>query len=87
MVRIVNISDAKASLSKLVERVLEGDEIVIGRAGKPVARLVPFEFDSTPRDLSQGIWEGQVWMADDFDELPEELIRSFEGEDPDEPTP
>lgn len=85
--RIVNISDAKASLSKLVERVLAGDEVVIGKAGVPVARLVPFESDPTPRDLSRGIWKGQVWLAEDFDELPEELRKSFAGEDPGEPTP
>lgn len=85
--RIVNISEAKASLSKLVESVLEGREVVIGKAGKPVAKLVPFERDSTPRDLTLGIWEGQVWLADDFDQLPEELMRSFAGDEPDEPAP
>ncbi len=40
--RIINIAEAKASLSKLVERVLQGEEVVIGKAGKPVAKLVPF---------------------------------------------
>lgn len=85
--RIVNISDAKASLSKLVERVLAGDEVIIGRAGKPVAKLVPYEADAVPRDLSQRIWAGQVWMSDDFDELPEELMQAFMGQDLDEPAP
>ena len=74
---ITNISEAKAQLSKLIEEVLDGKEVVIGKAGKPVAKLVPFELDTSPRDLSQGIWKGKVWMADDFDELPEELARAF----------
>lgn len=82
--RIVNISDAKATLSKLVERVLQGDEVIIGKAGKPVAKLVRFDADSAPRNLAQGIWRGKVWMAEDFDELPEGLMRSFMGEDEDE---
>lgn len=82
--KIVNISNAKASLSKLVESVLAGNEVVIGKAGKPVAKLVPFEPDNSPRDLSQGIWAGQVWIADDFDNLPEEVLNEFTGLDADE---
>jgi len=77
----VSISQAKAHLSKLIEELLAGKEIVITivitRAGKSIAKLVPFERDTSPRDLSQGTWEGKVWMANDFDELPEELARAF----------
>lgn len=85
--RVTNISEAKASLSKLIEKVLQGEEVVIAKAGKPVARLVPFDEDKTPRDLSLGLWEGQVWMADDFDELPDDMLKAFTGEDHVEPAP
>ncbi|MDZ7826905.1 MAG: type II toxin-antitoxin system prevent-host-death family antitoxin [Gammaproteobacteria bacterium] len=73
---ITNISDAKASLSRLVERVEKGERIVIGRAGRPVAVLVPWEGATEPRELSSP-WRGKVWMADDFDELPDELAEAF----------
>lgn len=66
--RVTNITKAKATLSKLVERVSQGEEIIITRAGKPVAKLVPYDESKEPRDLDQGIWEGQVWMAEDFDD-------------------
>jgi prevent-host-death family protein len=49
--RVTNISEAKASLSKLVEKVLQGEEVVISKAGKPVAKLVPYNHKSSPRDL------------------------------------
>ena len=77
---ITNISEAKASLSQLVEKVLKGEEVIIGKAGKPVAKLVPYNHDSSPRDLSQGIWNNQVWMAEDFDVLPEDIMKAFTGQ-------
>lgn len=83
--RITNIAEAKASLSKLVERVLQGEEVIIGRAGKPVAKLVAYESDASPRDLDQAIWKGRVWMADDFDDYAADVRAAFEG--PVEPTP
>jgi prevent-host-death family protein len=85
--KVVNISEAKASLSQLLEKALQGEKIIIAKAGKPVARLVPFESDTTPRDLSQGIWQGQVWMADDFDALPPDLMKAFTGESDDDLAP
>ena len=72
--QITNISDAKASLSKLIEKVLKGEEVIIGKAGKPVAKLVPFEIDTSPRQLGAGHQKGRIWMADDFDELPEDVM-------------
>ena len=78
--QITNISEAKASLSKLIERVLRGEEIVIGKAGKPVAKLVPYDLESTPRELGVGHWKGRIWMADDFDELPDDILQLFIGE-------
>lgn len=76
---IVNIHEAKTHLSRLVERAAAGEEIIIGKAGKPMARLVPFAKSREPR--KPGAWAGRVWIADDFDETPEWLIKAFEGED------
>ena len=77
---ITNISDAKASLSKLVELVLQGQEVIIGKAGKPVAKLVPYDTDISPRQLGVGDWKGKIWIADDFDELSLEVLALFTGE-------
>ena len=82
---ITNISDAKASLSRLIEQVLRGEEVIIGKAGKPVARLVPYDADTSPRKLGAGNWKGKIWMADDFDDLPEDVLASCLGAENDEP--
>jgi prevent-host-death family protein len=74
----VNIHHAKTHLSKLLDRVESGEEIVIARAGKPVAMLVPLRAARRPRRL--GRCAGKVRIADDFDELPPDLKASFEGE-------
>ncbi len=72
---IANIHEAKTRLSKLVERALEGEEVIIARAGKPAVRLVPVREDTSPR--RGGDWKGQVRIADDFDELPDDIARGF----------
>jgi prevent-host-death family protein len=75
--KVVNLHAAKTHLSRLIEQAAAGEEIVIAKAGKPVARLVPFE----PRQ--PGLMKGQIWIADDFDEpLPEEIMAAFRGERP-----
>ena len=75
--RITNISEAKASLSRLVEYVQSSDEcIIIGKAGKPVAVLSAFKASKTPRKLG-GSWEGHVRITDDFDILSDEWIEQF----------
>ena len=78
--QITNISEAKATLSKLIEKVLQGDEVIIGKAGKPVAKLVPYNLETSPRQLGAGNWQGKIWVADDFDDLSEEIIQLFTGE-------
>jgi prevent-host-death family protein len=79
MIHTVNIHEAKTHLSKLLARVCGGEEIVIARAGKPVARLVPVEPPRAPRQ--PGSAKGQIWISDDFNApLPEDLLRLFEGE-------
>jgi prevent-host-death family protein len=60
----VNMHEAKTHLSKLVGRVERGEEIVIDRAGKPAAKLVPVEPAKKGR-RKLGVWEGQGWMASD----------------------
>ena len=75
----VNIHEAKTHLSRLLERVENGEEIVIGRAGKPIAKLVPYRAVNEPR--KPGGWEGRVWIADDFDETDPDLIAAFEGDE------
>lgn len=76
---ITNISNAKATLSRLIEQVMQGEEVIIGKAGKPVARLVPYDTDPSPRQLGAGAWKGKIWMADDFDDLPEDTLALFTG--------
>lgn len=73
----VNVYEAKTQLSRLLERVEAGEEIVIARAGKPVARLVPVE-ERAARE--PGRWEGQWWLAPDWDspEVNEQIAETFE---------
>jgi prevent-host-death family protein len=73
----VNMHEAKTHLSKLVERVEGGEEIVISRAGKPAAKLVPVPQKLGPRKL--GGWEGvEVPTEEEWREFKEELARDFE---------
>ena len=72
----VNLHEAKTQLSRLVQRAARGEEIVIARSGKPVAKLVPFSRDMTPRQL--GAMRGLITIADDFDApLPPETLSLF----------
>ena len=74
----VNIHNAKTHLSKLVDRAAAGSEIVIAKAGKPVARLVPLAVANRPRKL--GALKGKIKVPDDFDApLPAEALDAFEG--------
>jgi prevent-host-death family protein len=72
----VNIHEAKTHLSRLIERVETGEEVVIARAGRPVARLVPFRVRTNPRVPGQ--WRGLVRIAPDFDRTDESLLDAFE---------
>lgn len=78
--RTTNVAEAKAHLSMLIEKALAGEEVVISKHGKPMVELVPYKRDTSPREMSVRIWEGEVEIADDFDELPDELIGAFTGE-------
>ncbi len=74
----VNVYEAKTHLSQLLDRVAAGEEIVIARAGRPIARLVALAESSARR--VPGAWRGMVTVAADFDELPDEIDAAFRGE-------
>jgi prevent-host-death family protein len=72
-----NVHEAKTNLSRLLQQVADGEEVVIAKAGEPVARLVPIAQNRVPE---LGFAKGQIWIADDFDApLPDWLQKMFEG--------
>jgi prevent-host-death family protein len=78
MSTIVNVHQAKTHLSRLLDEVAAGAEVVIAKAGKPVARLVPLE--PVVRKKKLGLLKGRVEVPDDFDApLPPEVLTDFEG--------
>ena len=80
----VNIHEAKTHLSRLLQRVAEGEEVTIARAGVPVARLVAVEKNKNVRPM--GFARDEIWIAEDFDApLPDELLAAFYGETPVKP--
>lgn len=69
----VNVHEAKTHFSKLVARAERGEEIVIARGGKPIAKLIPFR-DPPMAKRPFGLLKGQIWMSEDFDDpLPDEF--------------
>ncbi len=72
-----NMYQAKTHLSRLVEKALEGEDIVISKAGKPLVRLVPYE--SKPLPVVTGTLKGRIKIAADFNELSPEIENIFEG--------
>jgi prevent-host-death family protein len=76
----VNVHEAKTNFSKLLQRVILGDEIIIAKAGLPVAKLVRYTANRGKRPL--GFLKGEIWMADDFDApLPPDILAGFLGEE------
>ena len=67
--RTVTIHEAKATLSRLIEEALSGQEVVIARRNKPLVRIVPLEQPATRR--SMGTAKGKISLTEDFDDLPE----------------
>ena len=75
MPKIVNMHEAKTTLSQLVTAVEEGGEVILARGGKPVAKLVPIR---ATRRRRLGQWKGKVRMSRDFDApLPDEVLAAF----------
>ena len=76
--QIINIHEAKTQFSKLIEAVSHGEEIVIAKAGKPAAKLVPIQAQKIER--RPGALKGKIRIADDFDApLPDDVLAGFEG--------
>ena len=73
--QITNISEAKAQLSALIEKVMAGEEVIIGKAGKPVARLIKYDNNRQPRQ--PGALKGKIKIANDFDALPDDIAEAF----------
>ena len=81
MVTIVNTHEAKTHFSRLIQRALDGEEIIIARAGKPLVKLTPIEMQPK-KPFPFGIMKGDIWVAEDFnDPLPDDLLDLFEGAD------
>jgi len=79
MSTLVNIHEAKTHFSKLLMRVQSGEEITIAKAGKPIAKLVSIRPERKQR--RPGSAKGKIWISPDFnDPLPEDVLKSFEGE-------
>ncbi|MDE0041149.1 MAG: type II toxin-antitoxin system Phd/YefM family antitoxin [Candidatus Poribacteria bacterium] len=77
--KTINIHEAKTRFSQLVERAQAGEEVIIAKAGVPVAKLIRYNESDVPRQ--PGFWRGKVRIADDFDELPEAFTAFFEESD------
>jgi prevent-host-death family protein len=78
MIQQVNIHEAKTQLSRLIELTQTGQEFIIAKAGKPVARLMPIDREKPPRRL--GLLDGQIRVPDDFNApLPDVILDTFEG--------
>ncbi len=76
--KIVNIYEAKTRLSQLVEQAASGQDVVIARAGRPVARLTRLQ--KTPRKRRLGLLDGRFRIPDDFNRLLPEVVRAFESD-------
>jgi prevent-host-death family protein len=73
--KTVNVHEAKTQLSRLLQAVEEGEEIVIARNGTPVAKLVPHAEERKPRE--PGSLKGKIWISPDFDARDEQIERDF----------
>ena len=81
MAIVKKIHQAKTELSKLVALVEAGEEVILARGDKPVAKIVPLD-EARPKSRGAGAWKGRFTLPDSFfDPLPEEELRAWEGED------
>ena len=75
MLQVINMHQAKTHFSQLVQQTLNGNDVVIGKAGTPLVRLVPYSIPQQPRVPGQ--WKGKVKIAKDFDKLPAAFLKAF----------
>ncbi len=78
--QLVNITEANAQLPALIEKVIAGQEVIIGKGGKPVAKLV--RYDRIAEQRRPGALRGKIKIADDFDVLPDDIAKAFGMVDP-----
>jgi prevent-host-death family protein len=76
--QVANIHETKTNLSKYLHKVLDGEDLIVAKHGEPIAVIIPWSRYRTPRKL--GLMKGKIRMADDFDELPADLLAAFNGE-------
>lgn len=77
--KTVNVYETKTHLSQLLDLAASGEEVVIARAGRPLAKLIPYQPNEQPR--KPGNWKGKVKIAKDFDLLPDSVLKAFEGKE------
>lgn len=73
--QVFNIHEAKTNLSKLIEKTLNGEEVIIAKAGKPVIKLSTYKEKLKPR--KSGLLKGKIWMSDDFNDEDEAINKLF----------
>jgi len=73
----MTLQAAEKSWAEILQKALDGEEVIIERDGKPIAKVSPVKSD----EEWFGMDEGKIWIADDFDETPEEFFESFGGAD------
>ncbi|MBA7537893.1 hypothetical protein ES705_30165 [subsurface metagenome] len=72
---IVNMYEAKANLSKLVQKALSGEEVILAKSGRPLVKLIPA--DMGKKDIKFGLMKGRIQLADNFNEFDPELQEMF----------
>jgi antitoxin (DNA-binding transcriptional repressor) of toxin-antitoxin stability system len=73
----ITLQNAEKNWAEILQKALEGEEVIIERDGKPVAKVSPYKEEED----WFGMDEGKGWIADDFDDTPEDLIKAFEGDE------
>ena len=76
--QVINIHQAKTNLSKLIEKTLNGEDIIIAKAGKPVAKLIAYKEKLKPRKL--GLLKGKIFVPDNFNDEDKEINKLFYGD-------
>ncbi|TSE04363.1 MULTISPECIES: type II toxin-antitoxin system Phd/YefM family antitoxin [Aquimarina] len=77
-----NIGEARDNLSQIVDMVLAGEKVVIGKRNHPLVKLIPLIEEQPIKKRVGGQLRGQIHIADDFDDLSEDILEAFEGKHP-----